>query len=223
MAVNETLETGDATDATDLKTENQASGEKTYTQKELDSMMARMRAKYEKQFSELGDLDELKQLKTQAEKLKETEALKRGEFEKILQEKAAKWETEIQKRDQVIKEYKVNNPLITSAAKYRSVNPEQVKSLLSNNVRLNLEGEVEVVDAKGTVRYSDNGTPLVVDDLVKEFLDANPHFVMPGSSTTNTKSNTGSSVKVDFDLNSLDMRNPAHRQRYKEAKANGLI
>lgn len=223
MAVNETLETGDVTDTTDLQTENQAQAEKTYTQKELDAMMARMRAKYEKQFSDLGDLNELKQLKVNAEKQKQDEAVKRGEFEKVLQEIAAKKDAEIQKRDQIIKEYKVNTPLLNAAAKYRSVNPEQVKALLASNLRLGDEGEVEVVDSKGSVRYSDNGTPLGVDDLVKEFLDANPHFVMPGSSTTNTKSNTGNSVKVDFDLNSLDMRNPAHRQKYKEAKANGLI
>ncbi len=223
MAVNETLETGEVTDTTDLQTENQAQAEKTYTQKDLDSMMARMRAKYEKQFSELGDLNELKQLKANAEKQKQEEAMKRGEFEKVLQEFAAKKDAEIQKRDQIIKEYKVNNPLITAAAKYRSVNPEQVKSLLASNVRLGEDGEVEVVDTKGSVRYSDKGTPLGVDDLVKEFLDANPHFVMPGNSTTNTKSNTGNSVKVDFDLSSLDMRNPAHRQKYKEAKANGLL
>ena len=86
MAVNETLETGGVTDTTDLQTENQASAEKTYTQKDLDSMMARMRAKYEKQFSELGDLNELKQLKVNAEKQKQEEAMKRGEFEKVLQE-----------------------------------------------------------------------------------------------------------------------------------------
>lgn len=223
MAVNETLETGNVTDTPDLQTENQATAEKTYTQKELDSMMARMRQKYEKQFSDLGDLDELKQLKANAEKQKQEEAVKRGEFEKVLQEIAAKKDAEIQKRDQIIKEYKVNTPLLNAAAKYRSVNPEQVKSLLASNLRLGSEGEVEVVDSKGSVRYSDAGTPLGVDDLVKEFLDANPHFVMPGSSTTNTKSNTGNSVKVDFDLNSLDMSNPAHRQKYKEAKANGLI
>lgn len=218
-----TLATGEATDATDLKTENQASSEKTYTQRELDAMMARMRTKYEKQYSELGDLEELKQIKTQAEKLKETEALKRGEFEKILQEKAAKWESEIQKRDSVIKEYKVNTPLLNAAAKYRSVNPEQVKSLLAGSVRLNNEGEVEVVDSTGTVRYNDSGTPIGVEDLVNEFLSANPHFVMPGSATTNTKSNTGAQVNRDVDYSTLDMRLPENRKKYKEARAKGLI
>ena len=210
-----------------VKTETQAEAVKTYTQEDFDRHMAGMRksieAKFEKQLAELGDLNELKQIKANAEKAKQDEALKRGEFEKVLQEMAAKKDAEIQKRDQVIKEYKVNTPLLDAAARYKSVNPEQVKALLANQVRLGDTGEVEVVDNNGTVRYSDSGTPIGVDDLVKDFLEKNPHFVSAAPSTTNTKSNTGVSTGTEFDISKLDMKNPAHRQRYKEAKANGLI
>src|SRR5210317_1206620 len=95
----QSLETNtDATDATGT-TENQAQADtKYYTQEEFDKHMSGMRKaleqKFEKRLSELGDFEELKQLKTNAEKQREQEALKRGEFEKILQEKAAKWENE---------------------------------------------------------------------------------------------------------------------------------
>ena len=215
-----------ATDATGT-TENQATAAKTYTQEEFDRHMAGMRkaieSKFEKQFAELGDLSELKQLKTQAEQAKEAEALKRGEFEKILQEKAAKWESEIQKRDSVIKEYKVNTPILEAASRYKAVAPEQVKALLASNVRLNEAGDVEVVDNTGSVRYTDSGTPLAVDDLVKEFLEKNPHFVSPAPSTTNTKNATGNVIKGAFDVTKLDMKIPAHREQYKQAKAQGLI
>lgn len=224
----ETLENQtSATDATG-HAENQADAVKTYTQEEFDQHMAGMRkaieAKFEKRFAELGDLDELRQLKTQAEKQKEAEALKRGEFEKILQEKAAKWESELKQRDSIIKEYKVNTPLIEAASRYKAVAPEQVRQLLSQQVRLNEVGDVEVVGSDGTVRYNDNGTPLAVDDLVKEFLDKNPHFKQAAPATTNTKSNTNS-VGIDgtLDISKLDFKNPAHRQRYKQAKENGLI
>jgi len=37
--------------------------------------------KFEKQFAELGDIEELKQLKTDHEKRRQEEQLKRGEFE----------------------------------------------------------------------------------------------------------------------------------------------
>ena len=224
----ETLENNqEATDA-QATTENQAQqSEKYYTQQEFDKHMAGMRkaieSKFEKQFAELGDLQELKQIKATAEKAKQDEALKKGEFEKVLQEMAAKKDAEIQKRDSVIKEYKVNTPLLDAAARYRAVAPEQVKQLLSSNVRLNDIGDVEVVSTDGTVRYNDSGAPLAVDDLVKEFLDSNPHFVQPSPSTTNTKSNQGDLSATDFDISKIDFKNPAHRERYKQAKANGLV
>ncbi len=216
-----------ATDAT-ASTENQETAVRTYTQEEFDQHMAGMRkaieSKFEKRFAELGDLDELKKLKTQAEQQKEQEALKRGEFEKILQEKAAKWESELQQRDSIIKEYKVNSPLLDAAARYKAVAPEQVKSLLQSNVKLNEVGDVEVVGSDGTVRYNDNGTPLSVDQLVQEFLTTNPHFVSSGPSTTNTRSNDGATLGTgEFDFSKLDMKNPADRQNYKPAREKGLL
>lgn len=224
----ETLENNqEATDA-QAQTENQAQqSEKYYTQAEFDKHMAGMRkaieSKFERQFAELGDLQELKQMKATAEKAKQDEALKKGEFEKVLQEMAAKKDAEIQKRDSVIKEYKVNTPLLDAAARYRAVAPEQVKQLLSSSVKLNEVGDVEVVDNNGQVRYSDSGAPLAVDDLVKDFLDSNPHFVSPTPSTTNTKSNQGGVGGSEFDVASLDFKNPQHREKYKQAKAAGLI
>lgn len=221
---------GQETSATDapVNTDNQAEAEtKYYTQEEFDKHMAGMRkaieSKFEKKFSELGDLDELKELKTKAEQQRQEEALKKGEFEKILQEMASKKDAEIQKRDSVIKEYKVNTPLLDAAARYRAVAPEQVRQLLGSQVRLGEMGDVEVVDTSGTVRYNDTGAPLAVDDLVKEFLDRNPHFVSPSPSTTNTKSNQGSLADGKIDITQLDMKNPAHRERYRQAKANGQI
>lgn len=216
-----------ATDAPE-QTENQATeSTKYYTQEEFDKHMAGLRksieSKFERQLSELGDLNELKELKQKAEQQKTEEAMKKGEFEKILSDLAQKKDAEIQKRDSIIKEYKVNTPILDAAARYRAVAPEQVKSLLSSNVRLNEVGDVEVVDGSGTVRYNDNGAPLSVDELVKGFLDANPHFVSPTPSTTNTKSNQGTLESGAFDVTKLDMKNPAHREKYKQAKANGLV
>jgi hypothetical protein len=179
--------------------------------------------KYEKQFSELGDIEELKKLKQDAEKKRQEEQLKRGEFEKTLQELAAKKDSEIQKRDSIIKEYKINTPLLNSAAKLRSVNPEQVKSLLSNQVRLNEDGDVEVVGQDGTVRYNDDGKPVTVEQLVDGFLKENPHFVQPTPSTTNTRSSVSGNTSTKIDVSKLDMTNPNHRKQYAEAKAKGLV
>lgn len=209
-----------ATDAANVDLENQAQATKTYSQKEVDDMMARMRGSLEKKllkpYEGLGDPNELKALREEAEKRQQEQQIKRGEFEKTMQELAAKKDAEIQKRDSIIREYKVNTPLLSAAAQYKAVAPEQVKSLLVNNVRLNDEGEVEVVDSKGSVRYSDKGTPLSVDDLVREFLDSNPHFKSAAPATTNTKSNVTSGSPSKIDITKLDMSNKEHRKLYAE-------
>lgn len=209
------------------ETANQAQQTKTFTQEEVNAILARTKTqiekKFAKQYEDLGDPDELRQIKSDWQKKQEEAQLKRGEFEKILQEKAAKFDAEIQKRDSVIREYKINTPLLSAAAQFRAVNAEQVKSLLSQNVRLNSDGEVEVVDTKGTVRYRDNGTPLAVEDLVREFLDSNPHFVAATPATTNTKSNVADVKSSKIDISKLDMKNPEHRKLYQEhRKQSGL-
>ncbi|CAB5223681.1 hypothetical protein UFOVP389_2 [uncultured Caudovirales phage] len=217
----------DATDAASEQTENQAQATKTYTQDEVDGMLARMKGSLSKKllkpYEDLGDPDELRSIKTEWEKKQQEQQIKRGEFEKTLSELAAKKDAEIQKRDSVIKEYKVNTPLLSAAAQYRAVNAEQVKALLSQNVRLNQEGEVEVVGADGSVRYNDAGAPLGVNDLVREFLDSNPHFVQSSPSTTNAKSSVTNSGQGKMDITKLDMKNPEHRKLYAEyRKENGL-
>jgi hypothetical protein len=225
MTEQQTLATTNATDAADTSSENQAS--KTYSQQEVDNMMARMKGSLEKKllkpYEGLGDPDELRNLRMEAEKRQQEQQIKRGEFEKTLQEKAAKWEAEIQKRDSVIKEYKIHTPIVSAAAKYRAVNADQVKALVANNVRLNADGEVEVVDHKGSVRYNDKGESLGVEDLVREFLDSNPHFVSSTPATTNTRSSHSTASAKKLDLASLDMKNPEHRELYKQyRKENGI-
>lgn len=207
--------------------ENQAAT-RTYSQEEFDNAMARMKGTLQKKllkpYEDLGDPEELRQLRVDADKRQQDQQLKRGEFEKTLQDMAAKKDAEISKRDVIIKEYKVNTPVLNAAAKYRAVNPDQVRSLLQPNLRLNTEGDVEIVDAKGAVRYTDTGAPLAVDDLVREFLDSNPHFVSAAPATTNTQSNVGSrGTNNKVDITKLDMKNPEDRKVYAQyRKASGL-
>lgn len=224
-----TLVEDTATGAENFEQENQAETvAKTYSQKEVDDMMARMKGsitrKFESKYSDLGDFEELRQLKAEAEKRQQEQQIKRGEFEKTLQELATKKDEEIRKRDQIIQGYKLDMPLLNAAAKMKAVNPEQVQTLLKHNVRLNEEGEAEVLDSTGAVRYNDNGTPLSVESYVQEWLQGNPHFLSATPSTTNSKSNISKSApNGKFDLASLDLTNPQHRQMYKEARDKGLL
>lgn len=203
---------------TSATTQSQAQ-EKTYTQKEFDDHMAKMRSsitrKYEKTLGDLGDLEELRQLKTESEQRKLEDQKKRGEFDKIISDLVAKKDAEIAKRDEVIKSYTVDMPLINTAAQLGAVNPKQVQALLKSNLRLGENGDVEVLDEKGTIRYSDKGQPFKVEDLVKEFLDTNPHFKAAGPATTHGKSNVNQS-RDKIDITKLDMKNPEHRKAYAE-------
>ena len=216
----------EATGAADTTSENLAAT-KTYSQQDVDNMMARMKGSIEKKllrpYEDLGDPETLRQLKADAEKRQQEQQLNRGEFEKTLQEMAAKKDAEISKRDSIIKEYKVTTPVLNAAAKYRAVNPDQVRTLLQSNLRLNNEGEVEIVDNSGAVRYTDTGAPLAVDDLVREFLDSNPHFVSAAPATTNSQSNVGKGSNRQQDITKLDMKNPEDRKVYAQyRKAQGL-
>lgn len=222
MTQQETLATENATDALDSGLETQAQA-KSYTQEEVDAMMARTRSavekRYSKKYEDLGDVEELRAIKAQHEQSRTQDQIKRGEFEKTLQELAAKKDAEITKRDSIIKDYRINTPLLSAAAKYNAVAPDQVKALLSSQVRLNSDGEVEITDSKGAVRYNDHGEPLSVDEFMREWLNQNPHFVRPGPATTNTKSSVNNALE-EIDISKLDMRNPEHRKLY--AKHQGL-
>jgi hypothetical protein len=72
------------------------------------------------------------------------------------------------------------------------------------------------------VRYSDKGQPFKVEDLVKEFLDSNPHFKSAGPSTTQGKSNVTQS-REKFDITKLNMSNPADRKLYAEYRKSAGI
>lgn len=201
---------------------------RTYTQQEVDALMARTRASLEKKllkpFEDLGDPAEIREVLKEHQKRQQEAQLKRGEWEKTLQEIVGKKDAEITKRDAIIKDYKINTPLVSAAARYNAVNAEQVRTLLSSNVRLNDDGEVEVVDSKGSVRYTDKGTPLAVDDLVREFLDSNPHFKTATPATTMTKSNIRSNGSGALDITKLNMNDPQDRARYRDyRKAQGFV
>jgi len=198
---------------------------KTYTQEEFDNHMARMKAsvskKYERMLEELGDLDELRTLKSEAEKRKTEEAKKRGEFDRLMAELAEKKDQEIRKRDEIIRNYTVDMPLVEVAAQLGAVNPNQVKQLLKPYVRLNENGDVEILDDRGSIRYSDQGTPFGVKDLVNEFLDTNLHFKSAGPATTQSRSNI-SSRPEKLDPTKFNMKDPAQRRMYQEFRQGKL-
>jgi PIN domain nuclease of toxin-antitoxin system len=209
-----------ATENTDNSQNDNQATVKTFTQDEVNAILAKTKNQLEKKYSskyeELGDPDTLRQIVSEHQKAQQEQQLKRGEFDRIIQELAAKKDAEIQKRDRVIESFKVETPIVDAAARYRAVNPDQVKALIRNQVRLSPEGEVEVLDEKGSVRYDDSGRPVSVDSFVQSWLQSNPHFVSAAPATTNTKSNVTGNATSKVDIAKLDMKNPADRKIYAE-------
>jgi len=208
-----------ATEGTDTSiNENQAV--KTYTQKEVDDMMAKTKTavtkKLTSKYEDLGDPDELRNIVSSFRTQQQELEVKRGNFDKVIQELATKKDAEIQKRDRVIESFKVETPIIEAASRFRAVAPDQVKALIRNNVRLNQDGDVEVLDDKGQARYDDSGRLLSVDSYVQEFLSKNPHFVSAAPATTNTRSNVSGNTMNKVDISKLDMKNPEHRKIYAD-------
>lgn len=218
-----------ATAGTETATQNtQEPVARTYTEEEFNSHMAGLKksltARFEKQLADLGDLDELRAMRADAERAKQDEAVKRGEWENILKDMAAKKDAEIQEKNRIIEEYTVNTPLLNAAAQFKAVNPQQVVQLIRNQVRLGENGQAEVIDGAGIPRYDERGNPLTVNALVQEFLGSNPHFVSAAPATTNTKSSvSGAQLDQGFDLSKLDLNRPEDRAIYRQAKSKGLI
>lgn len=217
------------TSATTEATENSTTDNtqvKTFTQEEVNAILAKTKTQLERKFSskfeDLGDPDELREIVSNYRKHQQDQQMKKGEFEKVLQDVVSKKDLEIQKRDRMIEEFKVNSPILDAAARFRAVAPDQIKTLVRNNVRLNTEGDVEVIDHEGKVRYDDSGRPLSVDSYIQEFLSKNPHFVQPTPSTTATRSNVGARGDK-LDISKLDMKNPEHRKIYAEYRKSAGI
>ena len=200
--------------------------EKALTQDQVDKIIAdrvaRERAKFEKKYSGI-DLDHYRGLVEQEEQRKQQELEKRGEYEKLLKEQAEKFNSKIQSYESELHSIKIDGTLMNEATNAKAINPQQVVALLKSNLKLNEAGGVDVVDAQGKVRYDDNGNPVAVSTLVNEFLSANPHFQQAGAQGSGTQGAVGKQQNVDLTLEQLDMKNPAHRQKYKEMmKAKGV-
>jgi len=193
---------------------------KTYTQSEVDGIMAETRKKAElksaKRFEGI-DVEHYKTLLAKEESEKIAKAKEKSEFEQLLKATAEKLQSKISTLTAELTKERVDTALINAASTKRAINPEQVARLVRDNVKMLETGEVEIVDAKtGKTRYTDNGDPLDIQGLVAEFLQTNPHFVSGGTPGSGSKSNTTLNGVQKVDVAKLDMTNPEHRKIYAQ-------
>ena len=162
-------------------------------------------------------LDEQKKKEDEALKEKQIqEAKTKADLENLMKQRIAEKDTEIQQMKADIKKERIDNNLLSVASKYKAINPAQVVELVKGQVRLSDDNRIEVLDQNNNIRYNSSGELFTIEDKVKEFIDANPHFRQGSlAGTGSTSSIEGKTVKP-FNIQDLDMSKAEDRKRYSE-------
>ena len=187
----------------------------TFTQEQLDNIIkTRLEAEKSKYEKKLQEEEKQKQEILKQEQLKEAKT--KADLEKIMQERLSEKEQELAKVKDQIKKEKVDNSILSIANKEKSINAQQVVSLLKDEVKYNDDGRIEIVDNHSNVRYNAKGELLTIEDRVKEFLDSNPHFRQGSLSGSGSQSAIGGQTVKPFNLQDLDLTKPEDRKAYAE-------
>ena len=187
----------------------------TFTQEQLDNIIKqRLEAEKAKQQRQI---DELKKAEEEALKEKQIqEAKTKADLEKLMQERISAKDNELSKYKNMIKEEKVDNSIMSVASKNDAIAPSQVVSLLKNEVNYNDDGRIEILDNNNNIRYNPKGELLSIEDRVKEFLDANPHFRKGSLSGSGSQNSIEGKTVKPFNVQDLDMSKPEDRKKYAE-------
>ena len=190
----------------------------SFTEEDVNNIVKQRLAKERASIYKKLDVEDLEtaiEAVANQKKAEEQTKIQKGEFEQILKEKSEEFNKKYTSLESELKDIKINKAILSSASKNRAINPDQVVELLKHNLKLNEEGQVEILDKNGIARYNSKGELLTTDELVNEFLTQNPHFV------TATSSGSGSVSKVDstelnkpLNLSDLNMNNPDDRKKY---------
>ena len=187
----------------------------SFNQEDVDRIV-KQRLEAEKQKHQRM-LDEQKKKEDEALKEKQIqEAKTKADLENLMKERIAEKDKELADWKSKVKTINVDNSIMAHASKNNAIAPDQVVSLLKHEVNYNDVGRVEILDHNKNIRYNSKGELFSLEDRVKEFLDANPHF-RKGSlaGTGSTSSIEGKTVKP-FNIQDLDMSKAEDRKRYAE-------
>lgn len=194
---------------------------KAFTEEQVEAIVQRRlereRSKISKKLDGI-DIEEAKQLLEEKKQKEQELALQRGEFEKVMKETVSKKDSEISKLVSELQKVRIDEQLVNVASGLKAINPNEVKSLLRNSVKLNDSGNVEVVGENGTPRYNEKGDLMSVNDLVAEYLNNNPHHLSATPSGTGSQSGIGGDTPKPMSIKDLDMSNPEHRKIYAEMR-----
>ena len=162
-------------------------------------------------------LDEAKKQEEEIAKEKQIqEAKTKADLENLMKQRIADKDKELADWKSKVKTINVDNSLLSIASKNNAIAPDQVVSLLKNEVNYNDDGRVEILDNNKNIRYNSKGELLTLEDRVNEFLDANPHFRKGSLSGTGSQSSIEGKTVKPFNIQELDMNNAEDRKKYAE-------
>ena len=189
--------------------------QQTFTQEQLDNIIKTRLEAEQRKTQKILEAEESKK----AELIKEQElkeAKSKADIEKIMQDRLSEKDSELNRYKMQIKKEKVDNSILSVANREKSINAQQVVSLLKDEVKYTDDGRIEIVDNNSNVRYNTKGELLTIDDRVKEFLDANPHFRQGSLSGSGSQSSIEGKTVKPFNLQDLDLTKPEDRKTYQE-------
>jgi len=162
-------------------------------------------------------LDEARKQEEELVKEKEIqEAKTKADLENLMKQRIADKDKELADWKSKVKTINVDNSILSLASKNNAIAPDQVVSLLKNEVNYNDDGRVEILDNNKNIRYNSKGELLTIEDRVNEFLDANPHFRKGSLSGTGSQSSIEGKTVKPFNIQDLDMGKAEDRKKYAE-------
>ena len=207
--------TNEQTEAPKEEVKVEAPEQKTFTQEQIDNIIKTRLEAEQRKTQKILEAEESKK----SELLKEQqlkEAKSKADIEKIMQDRLSEKDSELNRYKTQIKKEKVDNSILSVANREKSINAQQVVSLLKEEVKYTDDGRIEIVDNNSNVRYNTKGELLTIDDRVKEFLDANPHFRQGSLSGSGSQSSVEGKTVKPFNIQDLDMSKTEDRAKYAE-------
>jgi hypothetical protein len=207
---------------TEVSNETESKAEsKAFTEDQVEAIVQRRLDRYKKTVSSKLDgldLEEAKKLLEEKKQKEQELALQRGEFDKVLKETVSKKDSRISALESELQKIRIDETLVNTASQLKAINPNEVKSLLRNAVKLNDSGSVEVVSENGTPRYNEKGELMSVNELVAEYLNNNPHHLSATPKGSGSQSGIGGNTLKPFNIANLDLSKAEDRKIYAEHK-----
>ena len=206
---------------TEVSNETKSAESKAFTEDQVEAIVQRRLERYKKTVSSKLDgldLEEAKKLLEEKKQKEQELALQRGEFDKVLKETVSKKDSRISALESELQKIRIDETLVNTASQLKAINPNEVKSLLRNAVKLNDSGSVEVVSENGTPRYNEKGELMSVNELVAEYLNNNPHHLSATPKGSRSQSGIGGNTLKPFNIADLDLSKAEDRKIYAEYK-----